>query len=170
MIFKVQAAVYSWMRDSAGLTQRQLAKATGIARRTIQRIERCRRPPTREEEALIVEATASSPLLIGELMCKALSEELGRRVSMSADDPRDYRPATPDGEAHELLRSYREWMPRDLWWSLMERLSRVDALGLWVQHERLAIVRDLRVLGRELDREETAEETQRSPPAEQLSS
>lgn len=144
MIYKIQPIVYSGMRRAAGLTQIELEQASGLSRRTIQRIETGVRPPTREEEKAIRQATECSRLLFAELLCKALSTVLGVRVAIDASDAAGYRAGTPEAEANELLLAAGEKMSTRQWWAWKERLGRIRALGLLLEQEILAFIRDLR--------------------------
>ena len=144
MLYEIQVGVYRGLRRSAGLSQRQLAAAIGCGRSTIQRIEKGRRPLTREEEDAIREATESSRTFFAELVCKTLSEILGVRVSIDAQDAEGYRAETPEAEANQLLREARGKLPEDRLWAWRQRLGRLKTLGLMVEQESYGAVRELR--------------------------
>ena len=142
MFYKVCGDVYRTLRESAALTQPQLATAVATSTRSIQRIESGEKMPTCAEEAAIVEATGASTLLFAELTCKALTGLLGRRVAVVPEGGGLYQSTTPMGEVSELLRSSAKKMPRERWRSATERLGRVKAQSLLLEQELLAILRE----------------------------
>ena len=162
MINELQTRLYLLLRDTAGLTQAELGAASGLSRRTIQRIETAERLPTRDEEEAIQMATDSTDLFLAELVCQVLSQLLGRRVSIGADET-GYRAATPEAELNELLRVAQPKMRRERWWAWKERVGRFKALGQLHETQGLADVRDLAAEVKALCREE--EEAGESPAA-----
>ena len=153
MINELQKKLYTDLRDSVSLSQIELAEACGVPRSTLQRIETAKRLPTPEEEEAILMATDTSRLEMAELICKALSELVGRRVTI-VDDEVDYQAATPEGELTELLRTAYTLMPRHRWWAWRERVGRYKTLGQLHDAEGYAHVRDLTAEVEALLREE----------------
>ena len=143
MFYELQTKLYPLLRESAGLTQVELATASALSRRNIQRIETGDKVPTREEDEAIRAATDSTRLSVAELICKALSELIGRRVTIRADDEIGYQAATPEAELNELLRAAYDKMPRDRWWAWRDRVGRFKALGQLYEARGFADVRDL---------------------------
>ena len=171
MINKLQREVYTGLREYAALTQVELAAASGVSRKSIQRIEKGKKIPTPDEEEAIREAAGATRLFVAELVCKALSDEIDRRVAIRADDEIAYQAATPDAQIHELLLGASSKMPEDLWWAWKERIDRHKTQRLVSDQEAMADLRDLRLEIRALEQareegkkeavaktEETAEE------------
>lgn len=155
MFYKIYGDVYRTLRESAALTQPQLAVATGTSTRTIQRIESGKRLPTCAEETAIIQATGASTLLFAEMVCKALSGLLGRQVAVVPEGGRLYQSTTPLGEVSEFLRTNVKKIPRGRWRSAMGRLGRVKALSLILEQELLAILREVETALRNLGRKES---------------
>ncbi len=141
MMHELMSDVYRALRDSAGLSQEQLAEEAGCSARTIQRVETGKSAPSPPQAAAIAAATGCSKLLFAEMLCKAMSGRLRQRVMIVPQS--GYEPGTPLGEVAEQLRIRHSTMPRDQWRSWMERLSRVRALAVLLDQETLAISRDL---------------------------
>ena len=156
MFHKLQTKLYRLLRESACLSQIELAAASGLSRRNIQRIETGDKIPTREEEEAIRMATDSSRLAVAELVCKVLSELIGHRVTIRGGET-GYQAATPEAELDELLRSANEKMSRERWWAWRERVGRFKALGQLYEAQGFAEVRALTAEVEELsDAEEAA--------------
>ena len=166
MINAIQKQVYPELRENVSLSQRDLATASGVSRKSIQRIEGGRKLPTPEEEEAIREAAGATRLFVAELICKALSDEIKRRVTISAGEEIAYRAATPDAQVHELLLDAQEKMPGELWWAWKERIDRHKTQRLLAEQEAMADVRDFRIELQALEqaRKEGNEET---PPEEE---
>ena len=152
MIKQLFTDVYRSLRESTGLSQRQLAAAAALPRSAIQRIESGDKLPSPAEESAIREATACSRLFFAELVCKALSPRLGCRITILPDAPGNYRPATPIGEAGELLQGAQGVMPEERWWSLMEQLGRIKTRQLLLEQDCFGFVRHLKTELWELER------------------
>ncbi len=165
MLYELQTDVYPWLRETAGLTQLQLVKVSGVPRSAIQRIEHGKRPPTREEEEAIRQATGCSRRFFAELICRSLSDKLDRPVSIGTGQAIGYRAATPEAEAHELLRACQRRVPVSVWLTWKGRLGRIRVLSLWLEQELLAILAELRTLLRLVDEEHDAEEETASEEA-----
>ena len=160
MINELQTKLYTRLRKSTGLSQDELGAAAGLTRRNVQAVENGHRLPTEEEEEALREASHATPIFVAELLCKALSELIGRRVMIRADDEIAYRATTPDGHMNELLLAAYELMPEDRWWAWRERESRRQALGQAYEQEGYANVRDL---GAELEALRAAKEEAEEP-------
>ena len=142
MFYKLQTELYRLLRKSAGLTQIELAVASGLSRRNLQRIETGDKVPTQEEDEAIQMATDATQVTVAELICKVLTDHLGRRVTIVADEI-DYQAATPEAELNELLAAAHKRMPRDRWWAWRERVGHWKALGQLYEAQGFADVRDL---------------------------
>ncbi len=136
--------VFRWLRESAGVSQRELADAAGLPLRRVQRIESGDKPPCGAEESAIYKALACSHPFFVELVCKSLTRTLGQPVTIAATG--GYRPATPIAELNEQLQAARERIPDEQWWSWVERLVRLRAFDSLVEQEALAMRRELRAL------------------------
>ncbi len=154
MLYELQTDVYPWLRESAGLTQAQLVKVSAVPRSAIQRIEHGKRPPSREEEEAIRQATGCSLRFFAELICRSLSDKLDRPVTIGSGEAIGYRTTTPEAEAHELLRACERRVPANVWLTWKGRLGRIRVLSLWLEQELLAVVTELRTLLRLVDEED----------------
>ncbi len=169
MFHELQTRLYPLLRESAGLTQIELAIASGLSRRNLQRIETGDKVPTREEDEAIRVATESTRLSVAELICKVLSELIRRQVTIGSEET-GYRAATPEAELDELLRAASEKMPRDQWWAWRERVGRFRQLGQLYEAQGFAEVRDLTAEIEALPKTENAEETaaeESKPPGQE---
>ncbi len=153
MIKELLIKVFRQLRDAAGYTQAELGVASGLSRRTVQRIERAERLPTLEEEEAILMATDSTLLSAAEVVCKELGKLIGHRVTIVADEA-DYQAATPEGELTQLMDLAFKKMPRDRWWAWKERVGHYKALGQLYEAQGLSHVRDLKAEAEALYREE----------------
>ncbi len=160
MIKKLMTEIFTRLREDAGLTQTDLGLLSALSRRRVQRVEKGERLPTEEEEEAILVATDSTRLSLVELICKALSDELGRRVTIVAEEV-GYQAATPEGELAQLMAlAYEKKMPRDRWWVWKERVGRLKTLAQVYEVQGYADVRDLSAEVEALCRQEEAEMTE----------
>ena len=165
MIRELQTGVYKELRDAASLTQGELAVASGLSRSNINRIEKAKKVPTKQEEEAIRLATDNTLVSVAELVCKVLSELIGRRVTIRADET-GYLAATPEAELNELLAIAYDKMPRDRWWAWRDRVGRFKHLGQLYDAQGYAHVRDLSAEVEALCREEEkSEEREAELPA-----
>ncbi len=170
MIYDLQKQLYKELRDGAKLSQNELAVVSAVPRSNIQRIEKAKKVPTPEEEEALLLATDNTRLSAAELICKALSDLIGRRVAI-LDDEVDYRATTPEGELTQLLHTARGLMPRHRWWQWRERVGRYKAFGQLHEDQGHANVRDLSAEVEDLLRQqeeaaEPAAEAAEAPAAE----
>ncbi len=100
MIYEIAPLVYRAIRETAGLTVQEVAASYDRQRQAVNRIENGDRMPTREQEEMLVKKANLPRRVLVEIMCKELTEFLGRRV-MIAPDLR-YSPTTPLEAAAEL--------------------------------------------------------------------
>ncbi len=157
MFYKLQTELYRLLRKAAGLTQIELAVASGLSRRNLQRIEIGDKVPTPEEDEAIQMATDATQITVAELICKVLSEIIGRRVTIVAEEI-DYQATTPEAELNELLATAHKKMPRGRWWAWRERVGHFKALGQLYEAQGFADVRDLTAEVEALQENEKTEE------------
>ena len=142
MIYQLYAEVYRSLRQSTGLTQAELAKAAGLAKRTIERIEAGEKLPCPADEAAIIGATACSRPFLAQLLAKAMGHCGFGRVTILLDAG-DGRAATPSDETYELLQASREVMPKEQWWRWMERHGLLKSQEHLIEQQWLTMRRQL---------------------------
>ena len=153
MIYDLQQKLYKALRDSADLSQNELAVVSTVPRSNIQRIEQAKKVPTPEEEEAILVATDNTRLSAAELICKTLSKLIGRRVAI-VDDQVEYQATTPEGALNQLLHTAHDLMPRHRWWMWRERVGRYKHFGQLHEDQGHANVRDLSAEVEELLRQQ----------------
>jgi DNA-binding XRE family transcriptional regulator len=110
MIYKIAKHVYKAVRERGDLTIDELAVAIGRKRQTIYRAEGGQQLLTPEQEEILDQKANLSQDAFGEIMCKALTDLLGRRVRIS---PRgEFLAATPLMRAADLYSLHRRQLDR----------------------------------------------------------
>ena len=122
MIHEIANEVYRQIREYGQLSHEQVGKAVGRSHDTIRRWEKSEQQglPKRDQEEKLVKKAKLTRLAFGEIMCKVLTEFVGRRFVMIAPD--QWVPSLPMTRTLELYSRHRERLSLEVQQAIEEML------------------------------------------------
>lgn len=121
--------VYRQLREMAGLTQEELGDALDISRYTMNKVEAGRAQLDQDQERKLFELAKCNKDEFGELLCRELSEHLGKKVGVDSGHGA-YQPSTALAMAYALLRECGSNLPARTRRALNNRINTTQLLGL----------------------------------------
>ncbi len=112
MITDIAPDIYELIRKWGRLTVARASEAIGKERQIIYRIRKGEQLLNAEDEAALVKAANLSKEAFVEIVCKALTKFLGRRVMSSPKS--GYRPSSPLVRADDLYLLCHDRLPADV--------------------------------------------------------
>ncbi len=128
MFNTLYAKVFRLLRKRSGLTQEELGDELGISRWTVGKIEAGRAWLDADREERFLELTRCSKEESCELLCQALSEDLGKRVGIDGSHGA-YEPATALARVYAVLREYDASLPASMRRTLNKRIEITQLMG-----------------------------------------
>ena len=135
--------IYRWIRESGHLSQDEIAEAIGKKRQAISRWENEGQMPTPEEEKILVEKARCTKLTFVEIMCRVLSNLLGRRVMIAPEGQVHYLPTAPRVRAANTYAIYYTRLPSEMKREIDEKLLHGKTLEATTEQMVALIARDV---------------------------
>lgn len=139
MFNTLYAKVCKQLRQRTGLTQEELGDEIGVCRSTVHKVEKARTRLSPDQEHKLFELALSTKEEFGEMLCKILSEMLGKRVEID-DDQDGYRPTTALAMAGTLLREHGASLPADKRRRLNRRITTTKLLSVTYEENNADLV------------------------------
>jgi len=156
MFNEISPAVYSRLRERAGLTQAQLSSILGLSRATVINVELGRSQLHPDDERRLIELADCSREEFAELACQQLSVFLKKQVCIR-QEAEIYEPTTALGRARKTVSDHGLSLPTTLMRALNSRIHSTQLLGLAFERNNA----DLEELARDCLEEVTEKETGR---------
>ena len=108
MIHRIASEVYREIREYGRISATEVAKGIGRDRQTVMRWESdtSSQLPKAEQEKVLIQKTGLSRVAFGQIMCKVLTDFVGRLFTMGPPEP--YRPSQPLLGATEHFFKHRD--------------------------------------------------------------